>query len=333
MNRFRHLLERHPARDHHHPFSNQRVGMIGEEVDSDDAVGSLVHHHLQHAVGLVGNHRLGIDTHGHLHLHRIDPLGLGLIHRETDEGRLGASEDDAAVQILVVLRILSQQIGSGHPPLLARGVGQHQPTDHITDGKDVRDAGTATGIGLDDTVLHGHPGRFELQRLQYRPLAGGHQHPLAAVLVRLPFGVLVADGHGAGLPLDPGHLDRGMQGEVGVVVEHRRELPGDLRLHLGQHPILPFQQGDLGAEVLEDLRHLHTDGTTTDHRHPLRHAVQTPDGIGGEHAPLFETFPGTRDGRHEGRGTGGDDGGTEGDVLSPGAVTRHGPLMGILAVA
>ena len=186
--------------------------MVGEEVDADDALGGAVGHQLDHAVGLAGDHRLGVDGHGHLHLHRVDALGLGLLHGEADEGRLRAGEDDAAVLVLVVAGVLAEEVGGRHPPLLAGGMGEHEAAVDVADGEDVGDVGAAAGVHRDDAVLGLHAGLVQGQGLEHRALAGGHEDVVASELGPVALGILVHQGHGPGPTADLGHLDGGVDG-------------------------------------------------------------------------------------------------------------------------
>src|SRR3569833_2828601 len=320
----RDLFQAHAGGDHHHRFADQGGGVVGEEVDADDAVALLVGDDFDEALRLGGDHGFGIDGHGHFHFRGVAAFGLGLFDGQADERRFRTREDDAAVFVLVGLHVFAEDVGGGDAALLPRGVREHVAADDVADREDVRHAGAAAGVGYDHAFIHRDAGVVQFQRFEHGAFAGGHDDVIAGDRGLLAFAVFEHELHLAGLAFDLADLGAGVEGEARIIVQDLREDLRDLGLDLGEDARLRLDQHDFAAEVLEDLRHLDADGAATDHGQGLRHVFQPPHGVGGEHAAALHAFARAGDGRHERRRAGGDDRAAEGDVFAFAAVAGRG---------
>ena len=188
---------------------------------------------------------------------------------------------------------------------------QHQTTDDITDGKDMPYRGAATIVRLDHAVFRSDAGLIQLQRLQRGTLAGGHNHVVATEVVLLTIAAFVGQFHLTRLAGNLGNFGGGFNRQTRILVEHSGELFGDLRLDLGQNAFLTFKQLHCRTEVLEDLRHFHTDGAATDHAQTFGRGLESPDRIRGQYATAFQPIECAGDRRHEGRRASGDHRDTE----------------------
>ena len=154
--------------------------MVCEKMHANDFAAGLVSHQFDHAVGLTGNHGFGVDTHRHFHFGGIKAACFGLSQRQADKTCLRTRECYAAIEVLIVLRGLTQQVFSGDAALRCGGVGQHVAANDVAHCIDVRLRSLAMGIHLDRCAVQHYACFVEIQFRGVRTLARSDQYDVAA---------------------------------------------------------------------------------------------------------------------------------------------------------
>ena len=299
----------------------QQLGDVrADHVTTDELAVLGVHDDLDEADALVEAHGLAVGAEREGRDLDLAAVLLGVLSGcllGVTEGRDLRGAEGGARHVVVVAELLGLGTGDGlggDDTLCLGDVGKLELRGDVTDGVDVRDVGAHALVDVDGATLGElDTGVLQAKALHTRGEADGDHDTVGldglglgavgGLDVDLDALVAAEVAHGGGLVT-------GLQVHAELLVL-LGDLLGDVLVLVGQDAVHELDDGDVDAEVGQDVGELHADGTGTDDDHGLRGVlVEDLLLVGDDVAADVHT----RQGLHD--GTGRDDRIVEGEGLA-----------------
>ena len=260
--------------------------VCAEHVDAEDFAVLLVADDLNEPVGVAGGDGLAEPAERELADGDVVSLFLGFAFAEADAGDFGAGVDAVGGGLVVhVLAFVFDDVACDDTAFVTGDVGELDAAGDVTDGEDVGHVG-AEGVvdDFDASAMEFESDLFEVHVVGH----GFASDPEEDDVDFDDFGFAAA-GDVAG-PAVGGFfalIEAGAGADVhALALEDFAEFIAEVFVHHGDDAGHHFDDGDLGAELVEDVGEFDTDGAGAEDEHPLGN-VGGGDGVIGRPDSVF----------------------------------------------